>query len=308
MAAVVVCHSSSSSLGRFASVTRSVDTSRPRWTFCVTTTVKLRFNRSLTGTKHVLQLLLSSIQFAKDLLHEGRQDLTNTYTCSACFFATLHTVRLFFCFGYRAGVVASMAPTTTTDSHNSSAAKPDLDVRVTSSNARNKERSLRTELYPHIKCFNSGYLPVSKLHTLYWEESGNATGQVSRLLVHGQKKEMDQKKRYLVLCRWNSYLRLCDEKICFLRKCFLSFAIASTTASLNEIGSFAIASTVVSVKEILISIQQSVLIDFLFLQAVVFLHGGPGSGTSSGNRRFFDPDFYRIVLFDQVREDLVVVG
>jgi hypothetical protein len=95
MAAVVVCHSSSSSLGRFASVTRSVDTSRPRWTFCVTTTVKLRFNRSLTGTKHVLQLLLSSIQFAKDLLHEGRQDLTNTYTCSVCFFATLHTVRLF---------------------------------------------------------------------------------------------------------------------------------------------------------------------------------------------------------------------
>jgi hypothetical protein len=97
MAAVVVCHSSSSSssLGRFASVTRSVDTSRPRWTFCVTTTVKLRFNRSLTGTKHVLQLLLSSIQFAKDLLHEGRQALTHTYTCSACFFATLHTVRLF---------------------------------------------------------------------------------------------------------------------------------------------------------------------------------------------------------------------
>jgi hypothetical protein len=95
MAAVVVCHSSSS-LGRFASVTRSVNTSRPRWTFCVTTTVKLRFNRSLTGTKHVLQLLLSSIQFAKDLFHEGRQDLTHTYTCSACFFATLHTVHLFF--------------------------------------------------------------------------------------------------------------------------------------------------------------------------------------------------------------------
>jgi hypothetical protein len=98
----------------------------------------------------------------------------------------------FFVFGCRAGVVASMAPTTTTDSHNSSDAKPDLDVRVNSSNARNKER--RTELYPHIKYFNSGYLPVSKLHTLYWEESGNPTGQVSRRLVHDQKKEMDQKK------------------------------------------------------------------------------------------------------------------
>ncbi|AQK87577.1 Proline iminopeptidase [Zea mays] len=34
--------------------------------------------------------------------------------------------------------------------------------------------------------------------------------------------------------------------------------------------------------------------------AAVFLHGGPGAGTSPGNRRFFDPQFYRIVLFDQV--------
>ncbi len=32
---------------------------------------------------------------------------------------------------------------------------------------------------------------------------------------------------------------------------------------------------------------------------VVFLHGGPGSGTSPGQRRFFDPEAYRIVLFDQ---------
>ncbi len=32
---------------------------------------------------------------------------------------------------------------------------------------------------------------------------------------------------------------------------------------------------------------------------VVFLHGGPGSGCESYHRRFFDPDRYRIVLFDQ---------
>lgn len=31
----------------------------------------------------------------------------------------------------------------------------------------------------------------------------------------------------------------------------------------------------------------------------VFLHGGPGAGTSPLQRRFFDPDAYRIVLFDQ---------
>ncbi len=32
---------------------------------------------------------------------------------------------------------------------------------------------------------------------------------------------------------------------------------------------------------------------------VVFLHGGPGGGTDPKQRRFFDPDKYRIVLFDQ---------
>lgn len=32
---------------------------------------------------------------------------------------------------------------------------------------------------------------------------------------------------------------------------------------------------------------------------VVFLHGGPGGGTSAWHRRFFDPEVYRIILFDQ---------
>jgi proline iminopeptidase len=31
----------------------------------------------------------------------------------------------------------------------------------------------------------------------------------------------------------------------------------------------------------------------------LFLHGGPGSGTDPNQRRFFDPAFYRIILFDQ---------
>jgi len=33
--------------------------------------------------------------------------------------------------------------------------------------------------------------------------------------------------------------------------------------------------------------------------AVVFLHGGPGAGASPVHRQFFDPAFYRIVVFDQ---------
>lgn len=32
---------------------------------------------------------------------------------------------------------------------------------------------------------------------------------------------------------------------------------------------------------------------------VLFLHGGPGGGTTPGHRRFFDPAYYRIILFDQ---------
>jgi len=32
---------------------------------------------------------------------------------------------------------------------------------------------------------------------------------------------------------------------------------------------------------------------------VVFLHGGPGAGCAPTHRRFFDPEHYRIILFDQ---------
>jgi len=34
-------------------------------------------------------------------------------------------------------------------------------------------------------------------------------------------------------------------------------------------------------------------------EPVVFLHGGPGAGSAPVHRRFFDPQFYRIVIFDQ---------
>src|SRR5262249_6032471 len=32
---------------------------------------------------------------------------------------------------------------------------------------------------------------------------------------------------------------------------------------------------------------------------VVFLHGGPGAGATPTHRRFFDPEVWRIVIFDQ---------
>ena len=32
---------------------------------------------------------------------------------------------------------------------------------------------------------------------------------------------------------------------------------------------------------------------------IVFLHGGPGEGCNENRRRFFDPERYRVILFDQ---------
>jgi hypothetical protein len=32
---------------------------------------------------------------------------------------------------------------------------------------------------------------------------------------------------------------------------------------------------------------------------VVFLHGGPGGGSSPDHRRFYDPAHYRIIVYDQ---------
>ena len=32
---------------------------------------------------------------------------------------------------------------------------------------------------------------------------------------------------------------------------------------------------------------------------VLFLHGGPGAATNAGHRSYFDPEMYRIILFDQ---------
>jgi len=32
---------------------------------------------------------------------------------------------------------------------------------------------------------------------------------------------------------------------------------------------------------------------------VLFIHGGPGAGSSPDDRRFFNPEYYRIIIFDQ---------
>jgi hypothetical protein len=39
--------------------------------------------------------------------------------------------------------------------------------------------NLSKELYPYLDTNRTGNLKVSNLHTIYWEESGNADGQVT---------------------------------------------------------------------------------------------------------------------------------
>jgi proline iminopeptidase len=68
----------------------------------------------------------------------------------------------------------------------------------------------RGDLYPEIGPFETGYLPLSGGHVMYWEQVGNPRGR-----------------------------------------------------------------------------------------AALFLHGGPGAGAGAVHRRFFDPDFWRVVIFDQ---------
>jgi len=69
---------------------------------------------------------------------------------------------------------------------------------------------MRSELYPEIEPYKTGYLNLDGYHQIYWEESGNPQGV-----------------------------------------------------------------------------------------PVLFIHGGPGAGSSPSNRRFFDPSYYRIILYDQ---------
>lgn len=42
---------------------------------------------------------------------------------------------------------------------------------------------VNTNLYPLIEPYSSGFLKVSDIHTLYWEQSGNPNGHVSNSFV-----------------------------------------------------------------------------------------------------------------------------
>ncbi|RYR35802.1 hypothetical protein Ahy_A10g050906 isoform B [Arachis hypogaea] len=91
--------------------------------------------------------------------------------------------------------------------------KVDHTIESTPVNLMAREQEfteVNRNLYPNVEPYSAGFLKVSDIHTLYWEQSGNPNGH-----------------------------------------------------------------------------------------PVVFIHGGPGGGTGPSNRKFFDPEFYRIILFDQ---------
>jgi len=42
-----------------------------------------------------------------------------------------------------------------------------------------ESEKLVRNLYPQIEPYSTGFLKVSDLHTIYWEQSGNPSGHVS---------------------------------------------------------------------------------------------------------------------------------
>ena len=44
---------------------------------------------------------------------------------------------------------------------------------------------LNRNLYPNIEPYSTGFLKVSDIHTIYWEQSGNPSGHVSGNCQYG---------------------------------------------------------------------------------------------------------------------------
>jgi len=70
-----------------------------------------------------------------------------------------------------------------------------------------------TELYPEIEAYNSGFLKVSELHTLYYEEAGNPAGKPV-VFLHGGPGGglMDNYRRYFNPAKWR--IVLFDQRGC----------------------------------------------------------------------------------------------
>jgi len=70
-----------------------------------------------------------------------------------------------------------------------------------------------TEMYPEIAAYNSGFLKVSELHTLYYEEAGNPAGKPV-VFLHGGPGGglMDNYRRYFNPTKWR--IVLFDQRGC----------------------------------------------------------------------------------------------
>ena len=56
---------------------------------------------------------------------------------------------------------------------------------------------LRTELYPPLEPFNAGRLQLDRIHTMYWEESGNPRGVFYDLFDEDRAAELTMRSELL---------------------------------------------------------------------------------------------------------------
>ncbi|CAI7853553.1 unnamed protein product [Closterium sp. NIES-53] len=188
---------------------------------------------------------------------------------------------------------------------------------------------VRHELYAPIEPYRSGTLAVSDVHTVYWEESGNPKGQPMLSIIslpvpplpflsyrpyrfiylstlsqpviflHGgpgggtspaNRRFFDPTCFRIVLLDQRGVGRSRTRSAPLFAPSFPPLCVLATRWS-NE-GRAGVNHTPSNLN------PSPIYLSPLY-QPVIFLHGGPGGGTSPANRRFFDPTFFRIVLLDQ---------
>ncbi|CAI5958092.1 unnamed protein product [Closterium sp. NIES-65] len=171
---------------------------------------------------------------------------------------------------------------------------------------------VRHELYAPIEPYRSGTLAVSDVHTVYWEESGNPKGQLYAPIepyrsgtlavsdvhtVYWEESGNPKGQLYAPIEPYRSgTLAVSDVQTVYWEES------GNPKGQPYRSGTLAVSDVhTVYWEESGNPKGQTVFWEESGNpkgQPVIFLHGGPGGGTSPANRRFFDPTFFRIpVIF-----------
>ena len=125
--------------------------------------------------------------------------------------------------------------------------------------------------YYHQDAFDEGYIKVSDLHTIYYAQYGKMNGKTG----------------------WSPIEALDKKKVNFLSRGCPDASILNFVSNLSLHGALKKFTFVCPTP------CPSIHLPKLIHIPALFLHGGPGGGTSKSNTAFFNPEHYRVILIDQ---------